>query len=87
MWPFSAITHVSLIWRLLTSMIGSFGSGGGAEERNFTGNPVSFRTQRRLNAIELSHGSETPRRRLTAFLSELSFRNWPFDSRWEIEPA
>jgi len=53
----SAITQVSLVWRLLTSMIGSLGSGGGFVEMNFTGSPVSFWTQRRLNAIELSQGS------------------------------
>ncbi len=67
-------------------MIGWFGSAPVFEVRNFTGTPVAFWSQRRVNAIELSHGSETPRRRLTAFLSELSFLNWPLDSRWEIEP-
>jgi len=40
--PVSAITQVSLICRLLTSMIGSFGSGGGLVEMNLTGSPVSF---------------------------------------------
>jgi len=74
-WPASAITRVSLIWRLLVSMIGVSGNGGTLVETNFTGSPVSLLTQRRVNAMELSHGSETPRRKLTAFLSELSFWN------------
>ena len=86
-WPVSAITHVSLSWRLLESMIGSLGSGGTLVDTNFTGTPISFWTQRRLNATELSHGSLSPTRKFTAFLSELSFLNCPFDSRCEIEPA
>ena len=39
----SAIIDVSLYCRLLTSMIGTIGSGSGLVEMNLIGSPMSFR--------------------------------------------
>jgi hypothetical protein len=86
-WPASAMTEVSLTWRLLLSMMGLIGSGlKPAVDTNLTGSPISLRFQRYVKLTELSPGSVSPRRVLSAFKSESSFLNWPFDSRCEPAP-